>query len=153
MTSAFSKGLSPLARGNRGADAKKVRRRGPIPARAGEPADLQRLDRVDGAYPRSRGGTVSASCRPGAVGGLSPLARGNPTAPGKQTCTRGPIPARAGEPTWLNFNKSIPRAYPPRVTILVASIEPRTLGTAMKERSGTIRTNIQGPGGCAVVAA
>ena len=41
----------------------------------------------------------------------------------------------------------------PRVTIVVASIEPRTLGAAMKEISGEIRTNIQEPGGCSVAAA
>jgi trimethylamine--corrinoid protein Co-methyltransferase len=29
----------------------------------------------------------------------------------------------------------------PRVTIVIASIEPRTLGAAMKEISGEIRTN------------
>ena len=40
----------------------------------------------------------------------------------------------------------------PRVTIVVASIEPRTLGAAMKEISGEIRTNIQEPGGCSVAA-
>jgi len=44
-------------------------------------------------------------------------------------------------------------AAAPRVTIVVALIEPRTLGVAMKDCSGTIRTNIQGPSGSAVVAA
>ena len=44
-------------------------------------------------------------------------------------------------------------AQSPRVTILVASIEPRTLGAAKKDSSGTIRTSIQGPSGSALVAA
>ena len=42
---------------------------------------------------------------------------------------------------------------PPRVTIVVASLEPRTLGAAMKEISGTLRTIIQGPGSSSAVAA
>ena len=41
----------------------------------------------------------------------------------------------------------------PRVTIVVASLEPRTLGAAMKEISGTLRTIIQGPGSSSAVAA
>jgi hypothetical protein len=44
-------------------------------------------------------------------------------------------------------------SYPPRVTIVVASLEPRTLGAAMKEISGTLRTIIQGPGSSSAVAA
>ena len=50
-----------------------------------------------------------------------------------------------------------PDVYPgwnsPRVTIVVASLEPRTLGAAMKEISGTLRTIIQGPGSSSAVAA
>jgi len=42
---------------------------------------------------------------------------------------------------------------PPRVTILVACIDPRTLGSAMKEIRGTLRTDIQGQSGSSVVAA
>ena len=41
----------------------------------------------------------------------------------------------------------------PRVTIVVAFIGPRTLGAAMKEISGSIWTDIQGPCGCPVAAA
>jgi hypothetical protein len=44
-------------------------------------------------------------------------------------------------------------SLPPRVTIVVASLEPRTLGAAMKEISGTLRTIIQGPGSSSAVAA
>jgi hypothetical protein len=52
------------------------------------------------AYPRSRGGTSSASGTTGTSGGLSPLARGNHTGLVEQVIKRGPIPARAGEPRW-----------------------------------------------------
>ena len=41
----------------------------------------------------------------------------------------------------------------PRVTIVVAFLEPRTLGAAMKESSGTIRTIIQRPGSRSAAAA
>jgi hypothetical protein len=41
----------------------------------------------------------------------------------------------------------------PRVTMVVASLEPRTLGAAMKDISGTLRTIIQGPGSSSAVAA
>lgn len=41
----------------------------------------------------------------------------------------------------------------PRVTIVVASLEPRTLGVAMKKISGTLRTIIQVPGSSSAVAA
>jgi hypothetical protein len=41
----------------------------------------------------------------------------------------------------------------PLVTIVVASLEPRTLGAAMKEISGTLRTIIQGPSSSSAVAA
>ncbi len=44
-------------------------------------------------------------------------------------------------------------SHPPRVTIVVAPIEPRTRGRRRRKEVGTIRTNIQEPGGCSVVAA
>jgi hypothetical protein len=49
--------------------------------------------------------------------------------------------------------QDITLAIPPRVPIVVASLEPRTLGAAMKEISGTLRTIIQGPGSSSAVAA
>ena len=70
-------GLSPLARGNHGIKLMDVVRRGPIPARAGEPQWCTLSIHPSGAYPRSRGGTSpSGSARTSATG-LSPLARGN----------------------------------------------------------------------------
>jgi hypothetical protein len=43
--------------------------------------------------------------------------------------------------------------HPPRVTIVVASLETKNTGTAMKESSGTLQTIIQGQGGSSAVAA
>ena len=70
-------GLSPLARGNPAWVVAVAAWVGPIPARAGEPAADVGQRMGDGAYPRSRGGTLALQC--GQVGsqGLSPLARGN----------------------------------------------------------------------------
>ena len=52
-------GLSPLARGNLFRQSFPLIDTGPIPARAGEPRGLRANAAGVGAYPRSRGGTVS----------------------------------------------------------------------------------------------
>ena len=52
-------GLSPPARGNRTGSACLDRRRGPIPACAGEPWAFRIGRCPDWAYPRLRGGTMS----------------------------------------------------------------------------------------------
>lgn len=44
-------------------------------------------------------------------------------------------------------------ANPPRVTMVVASLDSRTPGAAMKDISGTLRTIIQRPGSSSAVAA
>lgn len=57
---------------------------------------------------------------------------------------------------FLGFAAQLASNYVPKapcVTIVVASLEPRTLGAAMKEISGTLRTIIQGPGSSSAVAA
>ena len=70
-------GLSPLARGNHGADAAHCAAVGPIPARAGQPPSALSSARWTRAYPRSRGATaIQLMPKPMAMG-LSPLARGN----------------------------------------------------------------------------
>ena len=51
------RGLSPLARGNLVESVKFGADRGPIPARAGEPAISRSSASWSRAYPRSRGGT------------------------------------------------------------------------------------------------
>ena len=67
---------------------------------------------VNGAYPRSRGGTVSAAQRYSLVWGLSPLARGNRAAVPLGVAVCGPIPARAGEPTTALMADAATWAYP-----------------------------------------
>ncbi len=72
-------GLSPLARGNHEAHHQPADLAGPIPARAGQPANDGVLIRPNGAYPRSRGATDALPLPPPFHQGLSPLARGNRT--------------------------------------------------------------------------
>ena len=91
-------GLSPLARGNQLDLAGFWSCKGPIPARAGEPKCWEPLWPHLGAYPRSRGGTVTLAIFPSTLKGLSPLARGNHFFWRSSDDRFGPIPARAGEP-------------------------------------------------------
>ena len=100
MTSAdvVALGLSPLARGNLNGKNQAFLRRGPIPARAGEPPYVGLTYPSGRAYPRSRGGTIGHAGNPTYGTGLSPLARGNLTQRVAIKAHLGPIPARAGEP-------------------------------------------------------
>ena len=98
LEESFSQGLSPLARGNQCRVLAAGKRAGPIPARAGEPVHCLLRLFLQGAYPRSRGGTPDASAKVRRVRGLSPLARGNRAGPAQSGLAAGPIPARAGEP-------------------------------------------------------
>ncbi len=105
-------GLSPLARGNRRHPARITQRRGPIPARAGEPRPPKWRGGRAGAYPRSRGGTHCHLLKPPASAGLSPLARGNRPDADLRAAHPGPIPARAGEPQGGFGGPGRGRAYP-----------------------------------------
>ena len=68
--------------------------------------------KLNWAYPRSRGGTVSMSFCMRSFGGLSPLTRGNLFQLNLQQVQIGPIPAHAGEPLWASSLDFSPRAYP-----------------------------------------
>ena len=87
-------------------------RSGPIPARAGEPDPDGISILGGGAYPRSRGGTVTTPAMASVFQGLSPLARGNLSMRTPEQCRAGPIPARAGEPSGVRSPLTITRAYP-----------------------------------------
>ena len=105
-------GLSPLARGNRRALARRCRAGGPIPARAGQPMPVTPQGGAQGAYPRSRGATISAFQSRARCRGLSPLARGNRESAAPSARTAGPIPARAGQPFLQRLGCLGGRAYP-----------------------------------------
>ena len=106
------RGLSPLARGNLCWASPGPRPPGPIPARAGEPGRPTRAAPRYGAYPRSRGGTGMVMLGSRTSKGLSPLARGNLLDVFLLGKWRGPIPARAGEPTEDTDGYYATAAYP-----------------------------------------
>ncbi len=95
------RGLSPLARGNLPGLEQAGQDVRPIPARAGQPRARSRTSRPSRAYPRSRGATTYSPPPNSPAPGLSPLARGNRIPPPRPISTRGPIPARAGQPRAL----------------------------------------------------
>ena len=107
-----NRGLSPLARGNLNACRWNHADRGPIPARAGQPASRPARRPMNGAYPRSRGATDAGSASLGQSPGLSPLARGNLGLAGDQRGGQRPIPARAGQPSPSDGPAACSRAYP-----------------------------------------
>ena len=105
-------GLSPLARGNHERGGQGHAAAGPIPARTGQPRYLHARRWMMWAYPRSHGATRGAVAWLAGNGGLSPLARGNPTKR-HQPCTgHGPIPARTGQPRCGDCTEALRRAYP-----------------------------------------
>ena len=91
-------GLSPPARGNLAEVDILVFCVGSIPACAGEPAGICFCSISLRVYPRLRGGTQQSLQLLGGSVGLSPPARGNPTALANSRCLVGSIPACAGEP-------------------------------------------------------
>ncbi len=106
------RGLSPLARGNLSRSGQQRIALGPIPARAGEPRHSAGQAVLQGAYPRSRGGTLKMLLITIRPTGLSPLARGNRRAVPPAAAALGPIPARAGEPFGLPACCWLCKAYP-----------------------------------------
>ena len=105
-------GLSPLTRGNHGQRVEMGQHLGPIPAHAGEPDAASCCPSQAGAYPRSRGGTVTTSETSTAAAGLSPLTRGNRDDQAAFCWCTGPIPAHAGEPGLLLGGHPSGGAYP-----------------------------------------
>ena len=91
-------GLSPRVRGNPSVGRVAPRRRGSIPASAGEPLEQGELRVVEAVYPRECGGTASGECCTARQKGLSPRVRGNQGERRPNPGARGSIPASAGEP-------------------------------------------------------
>ena len=108
----IEQGLSPLARGSRHRRTSVADSAGPIPARAGQPRTCGRRSTPIRAYPRSRGAARLTSPIISVMGGLSPLARGSPGARRCRHRCRGPIPARAGQPSGSKSRRRVRRAYP-----------------------------------------
>ena len=92
------RGLSPRVRGNPPHSQSALRRRGSIPARAGEPRPPADGGLRSGVYPRACGGTPCADAQGQTPVGLSPRVRGNQPLAGGSPAGWRSIPARAGEP-------------------------------------------------------
>ena len=89
-------GSSPLARGLRDAQRRRVAVEGIIPARAGFTRLVPGLRAADKDHPRSRGVYGSSAPPAAAGGGSSPLARGLRVPGARRRPHLGIIPARAG---------------------------------------------------------
>ena len=91
-------GLSPRVRGNPSMSRLPTTPHRSIPARAGEPSEIDTLGKCFEVYPRACGGTDSGAKPEGFYDGLSPRVRGNRfSCPAIRVPGRS-IPARAGEP-------------------------------------------------------
>ena len=85
-------------RGNRSRPGRLPRRRGSIPARAGEPEPCEDGQPALPVYPRACGGTFRRCRRSQRRWGLSPRVRGNRDKAKHHAQDNRSIPARAGEP-------------------------------------------------------
>ena len=105
-------GLSPLARGRpaleRGDDV--IERT--IPARAGTTSRPASRHVRAADYPRSRGDDQHFPLGVNARAGLSPLARGRPTAGAGRAVRSRTIPARAGTTAWVSTQGPRLEDYP-----------------------------------------
>ena len=91
-------GLSPRVRGNPECPQRPHRRRGSIPASAGEPCPRLRRHRRGGVYPRECGGTHAPVALDAQTIGLSPRVRGNQVKCLRPIVHTRSIPRGAGEP-------------------------------------------------------
>ena len=105
-------GLSPLARGSHSTSRRHTPSSGSIPARAGQPSCAAPIRPGGGVYPRSRGAACGNRARTPRGRGLSPLARGSPTAVRRIYPWPGSIPARAGQPSPPSGRSSDEGVYP-----------------------------------------
>ena len=105
-------GLSPRVRGNPIGESPDHRRRGSIPACAGEPSRPSARTLSRRVYPRVCGGTGGQGRHNGGRAGLSPRVRGNPESKGGWFIRPGSIPACAGEPRGTCPTHTRPGVYP-----------------------------------------
>ena len=93
------RGLSPRVRGKREESAAQTRRRGSIPACAGEARRTRLKTSLIKVYSRVCGGSPGEVALGHAIGGLSPRVRGKPAVRRRKRGQRRSIPACAGEAT------------------------------------------------------
>ena len=107
-----SSGLSPRVRGNPAQTALPHHGTGSIPACAGEPVASHLRLSLGGVYPRVCGGTLAEARANAWNKGLSPRVRGNPVVSEGYNCSKGSIPACAGEPDADHPRRRSRRVYP-----------------------------------------
>ena len=106
------RGLSPRTRGRRPARHVERRRRGSIPANAGETRPNREAGIAPWVYPRERGGDQGCAPRPRCESGLSPRTRGRLGDRGRRFRRLGSIPANAGETAPAAWIKGCGGVYP-----------------------------------------
>ena len=112
MIALCNSGLSPRVRGNLEQALFVGKRRGSIPACAGEPPWPCGWRRRPGVYPRVCGGTMMNSDPAAAHKGLSPRVRGNRRKAARHIGPDRSIPACAGEPLTRAPSRFPRRVYP-----------------------------------------
>ena len=105
-------GLSPRVRGSLLRGCRRPRRRGSIPAGAGEPAASAPAASWTRVYPRGCGGASTIRTGRDAKSGLSPRVRGSQAAGQRPRPGAGSIPAGAGEPWTASPARRLAWVYP-----------------------------------------
>ena len=120
-------GLSPRVRGNPHSRRQHRRRRGSIPACAGEPAVRCASGNGPRVYPRVCGGTIVTAVAGRTIEGLSPRVRGNRRRAEVDDAHPGSIPACAGEPRPARSASRAEGVYP-RVCGGTVQVDARSVG-------------------------
>ena len=105
-------GPSPRARGSRRHVDPHLLRVRSIPAGAGKPRQLARLDGLHGVHPRGRGEACTDGTSMRYDSGPSPRARGSPASPLALGAQRRSIPAGAGKPCSSTRRPSLSTVHP-----------------------------------------
>ena len=138
-------GLSPRMRGSHADRVAIGHPSRPIPAHAGEPAEVHVYRRAAGAYPRACGGADTPVRCASSDWGLSPRMRGSLSEePGNEIRTR-PIPAHAGEPGTDQRGAGRHRAYPRACGGARAACSMRTIRYGLSPRMRGSRAALPRP--------
>ena len=134
----ITRGLSPRMRGNPRAKPLPRRRRGSIPAYAGEPSSIRTTTAHTEVYPRVCGGTGFQATAAAWCAGLSPRMRGNRRRQPPPPPLRGSIPAYAGEPAEYSRGTGPTGVYP---RVCGGTAHHRSIASAVSGLSPRMRGN------------
>ena len=145
MPARDAQGLSPRVRGNRPQRGQVEHVGRSIPARAGEPVNMESRGSDKRVYPRACGGTRSVPHSAFWLSGLSPRVRGNRLRCARRCLWLGSIPARAGEPNPSSNSPTASTVYPracggtlmrARVFRVSCGLSPRVRGNLALHHGG-----------------